>query len=72
MTRIRLGRRGFILAGGLAVSTRGASAQPAPPEVLTGAGVNDLMAALQASVEQARRASKGRSKPAVRRKRKTA
>jgi len=54
------------------IEGRAASAQPAPPEVLTGAGVNDLMAALQASVEQARRASKGRSKPAVRRKRKTA
>jgi len=54
------------------IEGRAASARPAPPEVLTGAGVNDLMAALQASVEQARRASKGRSKPAVRRKRKTA
>jgi len=54
------------------IEGRTASARPAAPEVLTGAGVNDLMAALQASVEQARRASKGRSKPAVRRKRKTA
>src|SRR5256885_3486464 len=54
------------------IEGRAASARPAPPEVLTGAGVNDLMAALQASVEQARRVSKGRSKPAVRRKRKTA
>ena len=54
------------------IEGRAASARPAPPEVLTGAGVNDLMAALQASVERARRASKGRSKPAVRRKRKTA
>ncbi len=54
------------------IEGRAASARPAAPEVLTGAGVNDLMAALQASVEQARRASKGRSKPAARRKRKTA
>ena len=54
------------------IEGRAASARPVPPEVLTGAGVNDLMAALQASVQQARRASKGRSKPAVRRKRKTA
>ncbi len=30
MTRIRLGRRGFILAGSLAASARGLSAQPAP------------------------------------------
>jgi hypothetical protein len=30
MTRIHLGRRGFVLAGGLAVSSRGVSAQPAP------------------------------------------
>jgi len=54
------------------IEGRAALARPAPPEVLTGAGVNDLMAALQASVEQARRASKARAKPAVRRKRKTA
>ena len=54
------------------IEGRAASARPASPEVLTGAGVNDLMAALQASVEQARRASKARAKPAVRRKRKTA
>src|SRR5204862_1286208 len=53
------------------IEGRAASARPAAPEVLTGAGVNDLMAALQASVEQARRASKGRRKPAGRRKRKT-
>ena len=54
------------------IEGRAASARPAAPEVLTGSGVNDLMAALQASVEQARRASKARAKPAVRRKRKTA
>ena len=54
------------------VEGRAASARPTAPEVLTGSGVNDLMAALRASVEQARRAPKGRAKPAARRKRKTA
>jgi non-homologous end joining protein Ku len=42
------------------------------PEVTTGGRVDDLMAALRASVEQARLASKQRGKPAVRRKRKSA
>jgi len=54
------------------VEGRAASARPTAPEVVTGSGVNDLMAALRASVEQARRAPKGRAKPAARRKRKTA
>jgi DNA end-binding protein Ku len=55
------------------IEGRAASARPATAEVTTGSGVNDLMAALRASVEQARRASKGRAKPpATRRKRKTA
>src|ERR1700736_2420417 len=53
------------------IEGRAASARPATPEVVTGTGVNDLMAALRASVEQARRAApKGRAKPG--RKRKTA
>jgi DNA end-binding protein Ku len=54
------------------IEGRAATAVPVPPEVLTGSAVPDLMAALRASVEQARRASKGSSKPAARRKRKTA
>jgi len=54
------------------IDGRAATARPATPEVTTGSGVDDLMAALRASVEQARRASKGRSSPATRRKRKTA
>ncbi|HEV2012963.1 MAG TPA: Ku protein [Candidatus Dormibacteraeota bacterium] len=54
------------------IEGRAASAHPAAPEVVTGSGVHDLMAALRASVEQARRASKARGKPAARRKRKTA
>jgi DNA end-binding protein Ku len=55
------------------IEGRAASARPATAEVTTGSGVNDLMAALRASVEQARRASKGRTKPqATRRKRKSA
>ena len=54
------------------IEGRAASAQPAAPEVVTGSSVHDLMAALQASVEQARRASKARAKPTGRRKRKTA
>jgi len=54
------------------IEGRAASARPAAPEVLTGSGVPDLMAALQASVEQARRTSKHRAKPAHRRKRKSA
>jgi DNA end-binding protein Ku len=54
------------------IEGRAASARPATAEVTTGGGVNDLMAALRASVEQARLASKTRRKPATRRKRKTA
>jgi DNA end-binding protein Ku len=54
------------------IEGRAASAHPAAPEVVTGSGVHDLMAALRASVEQARRESKARGKPATRRKRKTA
>lgn len=54
------------------IEGRAASAHPAAPEVATGSGVHDLMAALRASVEEARRASKARGKPAARRKRKTA
>jgi len=54
------------------IEGRASSARPAASEVPTGSGVPDLMAALQASVEQARRAAKRRGKPAARRKRKTA
>lgn len=56
------------------IEGRAATARPAPTEVLTGRGVQDLMAALQASVEQARASMKPSkpSKPATRRKRKTA
>jgi DNA end-binding protein Ku len=54
------------------IEGRAASARPATAEVTTGSGVNDLMAALRASVEQARRASKGRSRQVSRRKRKSA
>jgi len=54
------------------IEGRAASARPATAEVITGSGVDDLMAALRASVEQARRGSKGRAKPTGRRKRKTA
>lgn len=54
------------------IEGRAASARPATAEVTTGGGVDDLMAALRASVEQARRASKGRARPATRRKRKSA
>jgi DNA end-binding protein Ku len=54
------------------IEGRAASARRATAEVTTGNGVDDLMAALRASVEQARLASKRRSKPAGRRKRKTA
>jgi DNA end-binding protein Ku len=54
------------------IEGRAASARPATAEVTTGGGVNDLMAALRASVEQARLASKTRRKPATRRKRRTA
>jgi DNA end-binding protein Ku len=54
---------------------RAAQARPAPSEVVTGSAVQDLMAALQASVEQARAArnrAKPGAKPAARRKRKSA
>ena len=55
------------------IEGRAASVRPSTGEVTTSNGVEDLMAALRASVEQARRASKGRAKPpATRRKRKTA
>jgi DNA end-binding protein Ku len=55
------------------IEGRAASVRPSTAEVTTSNGVDDLMAALRASVEQARRASKGRAKPpATRRKRKTA
>jgi DNA end-binding protein Ku len=54
------------------IEGRAASARPSGIEVPTSAGVQDLMSALRASVEQARRASKSRGKPAVKRKRKSA
>jgi DNA end-binding protein Ku len=54
------------------IEGRAASARPATAEVTIGRGVNDLMAALRASVEQARLAARTRRKPATRRKRKTA
>ena len=54
------------------IEGRAASARPAGIEVPTGTGVQDLMSALRASVEQARLASKSRGKPAARRKRKSA
>jgi DNA end-binding protein Ku len=54
------------------IEGRAASARPAGNEVPTGTGVQDLMSALRASVEQARQASKSRGKPAARRKRKSA
>ena len=65
------------------IEGRAASARPAAPEVLADSAVPDLMAALQASVEQARRAAKGSHRtparkaakataPAARRKRKSA
>jgi len=54
------------------IEGRASSARPATAEVASGGGVNDLMSALRASVEQARRASKGRARPSTRRKRKSA
>ncbi len=54
------------------IEGRAASARPAASEAPAGAGVQDLMSALRASVEQARLASKGRAKPAAKRKRKSA
>jgi DNA end-binding protein Ku len=54
------------------IEGRAASARPAVAQVPTGSGVNDLMAALRASVDQARQASRSRRKPPVRRRRKSA
>jgi DNA end-binding protein Ku len=54
------------------IEGRAASARPATTEVAAGTGVQDLMSALRASVEQARLASKNRGKPTARRKRKSA
>src|SRR5437879_5009422 len=54
------------------IEGRAASARPATAAVTSGTGVDDLMAALRASVEQARLVSKSRGKPAVRRRGKTA
>ena len=54
------------------IEGRAASARPATAEVSSGRGIDDLMSALRASVEQARQASKQRGKPAARRKRKSA
>lgn len=54
------------------IEGRAAAAAPLAPEVATGSAVPDLMAALRASVEQARRASRRPSKPAAKRKRKSA
>jgi DNA end-binding protein Ku len=54
------------------IESRSASARPATAAVTTSGGVDDLMAALRASVEQARLASKSRGKPVARRKRKSA
>src|SRR6266513_2840790 len=53
------------------IEGRAASARPAGIEVPAGTGVQDLMSALRASVEQARLASKSRAKPAAKRKRKS-
>jgi len=54
------------------IEGRAASARPAGIEVPAGTGVQDLMSALRASVEQARLASKSRGKPGARRKRRSA
>jgi DNA end-binding protein Ku len=54
------------------IEDRTASARPATAAVTTSNGVDDLMAALRASVEQARQEAKRRSRPAARRKRKSA
>jgi DNA end-binding protein Ku len=48
------------------------AARPAAIEAPVGTGVQDLMSALRASIEQARLASKARARPAAKRKRKTA
>ena len=54
------------------IEGRAASARPARIEEAVGTGVQDLMSALRASVEQARLASRSRGKPAAKRKRKSA
>jgi DNA end-binding protein Ku len=59
------------------IEGRAASAAPAPHEVVTGNGIQDLMAALQASVEQARAVRKGKptkaaAKTVAKRKKKSA
>jgi len=54
------------------IEGRAASARPAAIEAPVGNGVQDLMSALRASVEQARLASKARGKPAAKRRRKSA
>ena len=54
------------------IEGRAASARPAGIEVRAGTGVQDLMSALRASVDQARQASTSRGKPAAKRKRKSA
>lgn len=54
------------------IEGRAASARPARIEEAAGTGVQDLMSALRASVEQARLAAKSRAKPAAKRKRKSA
>lgn len=54
------------------IEGRAASTRPVTAAVTTGSGVDDLMAALRASVEQARLASRSRGKPPARRKRKSA
>jgi DNA end-binding protein Ku len=54
------------------IQGRAASARPGQLESPAGTGVQDLMSALRASIQQARLAAKTRSKPAVRRKRKSA
>jgi DNA end-binding protein Ku len=54
------------------IEGRAASARPAGIEVPADTGVQDLMSALRASVEQARLAAKSRRRPVAKRKRKTA
>jgi DNA end-binding protein Ku len=54
------------------IEGRAASVRPATTELPAGTGVQDLMSALRASVEQARQATKNRGKPSARRKRKSA
>ena len=54
------------------IEGRAASARPGRIEEPAGTGVQDLMSALRASVEQARHAAKSRPKPAAKRRRKSA